>query len=326
MATRFVRNSETSVWRDCLLKWYFSHYLGFLTNTVNPNFWLGTLIHQALSEWYLGNVEHPEHYFWWLAEMSIEQERGARILIDGDDFDMDSLSSLRAYRDMGVVMLEGYVEWAEKNDDFDVIDTEVAYYIDLENHDGESFTFVGRFDLLCENSDGIWVRDFKTAKDFRATETVSQDSQFRRYPWMVAEAHPQWAEDIRGSVWVGLRKIVPSGRSKPPYFESYPIELTSEELAGTKREVVAEVTSIMRTESELNSGANPDDLIYPSPTYDCAWKCNFFRNGMCESWRAGLAVSEYGRSFGSCGNDPYAEYKEDFENAVPTIGRREGGE
>lgn len=323
--TRFVRNSETSVWRECLLKWYFSYYLGFLTKSINPNFWLGTLVHEALSEWYLGNVENPEHYFWWLAEMSIEQERGFSIEVDGKDFDMNQLEELEKFQELGVVMIEGYVEWAEENDDFDVIDTEVAYYIDLETHDGETFTFVGRFDLLAENSEGIWVRDFKTAKDFRAIATVSQDPQFRRYPWMVATAHPEWAGDVRGSVWVGLRKIIPSERTKPPYFESFPIELTPAELDGAGREVVAEVTKIMRLEIELKSGVEVTDVIYPSPTFDCSWKCNFFRNGMCETWRAGVDVTEYAKNFGSWDNDPYAEYKKDFKSAVPAIGRREGG-
>ena len=326
-ARRFVRNSETSLWRECRLKWYLSYYLGFLTDTINPNFWLGTLIHQALSEWYLDRVQHPAHYFWWLAEESITQERGFSISIDGSDFEMDYLADLEKYQKMGVAMLEGYLEWAaEHHSDFDVLDSELSYFVDLVTHHGRPFTFVGRFDMLTEDSEGLRVQDFKTAKDFRAIQTVDQDPQFRRYPWMLTEAHPEWADDVAGSQWIGLRKIIPSSRSKPPYFDTVPIDLTSAELAGAKREVVSEVTEMLVVEETLQAGTNTADVIYPSPTFDCSWKCQFFKNGMCQSWRAGLDVTEYGKLHGSWNNDPYAEYKDDFDTAVLTIGRREGGE
>lgn len=323
---RYVRNSETSLWRECRLKWYLSYYRGFLTDRVNPKFWLGTLVHYALSEWYRGHVSDPAHLFWWLAEESIQQERGLSIEIDGEDLGFDQLVELEEAQALGLAMVEGYVEWAaEFHNDFEVLDSEIAYYIELTDYNDRPFTFVARLDLLAEDSEGIRVHDFKTAKDFRAKDTVHADPQFRRYAWVLTEAHPHWAGDVVGSMWVGLRKIVPSARSKPPYYDRVPVDLTFDEIDGTKREVLAEVTDMLEVEEWLKGDETDRKFIFPNPTMDCAWRCQYFRNGMCNAWRAGQDVTELGSMSGTWGNDPYKEYREDDETAVP-IGRREGGE
>lgn len=320
---RFLRNSETGIWRDCRLKWYLTFVLGFQTNRVNPAFWLGTLVHLALSEWYLGRTTDPAHMFYEIGRETIEQMREAKITAEGQDLDLDNIAELEKWLHVGTVMLEGYQEWDKRHRDFDVIDSELSYYVDLEDANGSPFTFVGRFDLLTENSEGIRVGDFKTAADFRAMKTVHTDMQFRRYPWMVREAHPEWAEQVVGSMWLGLRKIAPSPRSKPPYFDRVLIDLTEGEYEQVKIEVQSEAADIVGTEVELQWD-DPRRYIYPSPTVDCTWKCDYFRNGLCSAWRSGLDPTKYGEGYGSWGNDPYQEYRDDFDGAV-VIGLNEGG-
>ena len=325
MPTRFVRNSETSIWRQCKLKWLLSYFLGYLNDSINKHFWLGGLVHLALSEWYLGKITDPAHFFWWLGSTSIAQERGFEISIDGERFETGYLNELEKYLVLGQAMLEGYVEWAKKeNCDFDVIDSELAYFLEQDG-----FTFVARFDLLTENSEGIRVDDFKTASDFRAEKTVDQDQQFRRYPWLVSEVHPEWANSVAGSKWVALRKMAPSARSKPPYFKRQTIDLSPTELHQVGLELFAEVTDMLFVEERLNEGVDPRCHIYPSPSVDCSWKCNFFGNGICRTWRAGAsvdAIKQFGELFGSWENDHYAEYRADFEGALPIgiASRREG--
>ena len=326
---RYVRNSETEVWRDCRLKWYFSYYLGFLSEGINPNFWLGTFVHYALSEWYMGRTPHPAHLFWTISEDWLEANRSASIAIDGDDLEYDEWAEIRKYQDLGISMLEGYVAWAQEHDDFDVIDSELAYWLELEDHRGFPFVFVCRFDLLTENSEGIRVRDFKTASDFRDRAVVRTYQQFRRYPWVVTQAHPDWADDVVGSAWVGLRKVIPSARSKPPYFATELIDLSPEELAASGQELITDVTQILVVEEQLQQGAEPRVMINPNPNFNCSWKCTFYKNGLCELWRTGAEddeISAAGLLHGSWGNDPYAEYKEDEPGSVLAIGRREGGD
>lgn len=321
---RFVRNSETSIWRECRLKWYLTFVLGFETNRVNPAFWLGTLVHLALSEWYLGKTTDPAHLFYEIGGETIDQMRTEKITAEGKDLDLDNLGELEKWHRIGTVMLEGYQEWDATHRDFDVLDSELSYYVDLEDANGVPFTFVGRFDILTENSEGIRVGDFKTAADFRAMKTIHTDMQFRRYPWMVREAHPQWADQVVGSMWLGLRKIAPSSRSKPPYFERVLIDLTESEYEQVKREVQAEVAEITSVEAGILEGHDERLMIYPSPTVDCTWKCDYFRNGLCSIFRSGLDPTDYGQNYGSWGNDPYKEYRDDFDGAV-TIGLSDGG-
>ena len=229
------------------MKWYISHVLGFKSTVTNPNFWLGTLVHHVLSEWYLGRTPDPELMFYQIGLEQIEEMRSAKITSQGIDLDLEHIAVLEKWLRVGTEMMAGYVIWDAKHRDFDVIDSEVSYYIDLEDAKGRPFTFVGRFDLLTENSEGIRVTDFKTAADFRAMTTVHTDMQFRRYPWMVMEAHPEWADQVAGSMWIGLRKIAPSGRSKPPYFERVLIDLSPGEFEQVKREVQAEAADIIET-------------------------------------------------------------------------------
>ncbi|MEK0324298.1 MAG: PD-(D/E)XK nuclease family protein [Nitrosopumilus sp.] len=325
---RPIRTSETGIWRQCKLKWYLTFILGFQGNKINTAFWLGTLVHFVLSEWYLGRTTDPAHLFTIISTELIAYERNEGISVEGVDLDFNNVQELEESQKLGVAMLEGFQGWAEKNfSDFDVIDSELSFYLPMETLDGDDFTYVIRLDLLTENSEGIRVVDFKTAKDFRAEKTVEMDQQFRRYPWMVMRAlPPKEAKKVQGSEWVALRKMIPSARSKPPYFKRQPIDLGPTEWKGVEQEIIAEATDIIRTEKWLADGVDPRSVIYPSPTFDCSWKCEYFSNGLCFSWRAGLDVSdpELIVGQGTMGNDPYSEYKADWANAVPvSIGRLE---
>jgi hypothetical protein len=317
---RLLRNSEGSTWRECRLKWYLTFILGFNSTGVNPNFWLGNLVHYVLSEWYLGRTTDPAHLFWELAEASLQELQEAKVDLAGELIMLENIEVLTKWARVGTAMIEGYQEWDAEHRDFDVLDSELSYYLDLEDDDGRPFTLAGRIDLLTENSDGIRVVDFKTAADFRAEKTVDQDPQFRRYPWMVRAAHPEWAGEIAGSAWFALRKIEPSGRSKPPYFKRVLIDINSEgEWEQVGVELHAEATALLSTEERL--AERPDllrNLIYPSPTVDCSWKCDYFQNGLCKVYRSGRDPSKFGQNYGSWGNDHYEEYKLDIKGAVTT--------
>lgn len=322
---RPVRNSELSVLRRCKLKWYFTFVLGFLSAKINKHFWLGGLVHFALSEYYMGRTSDPAHLFYQVGLELINEERIEPILIDGEEIEFDNVAELEIALELGVAMLEGYQEWA-KQDDFDVIDTELAYYIQMEDFQDRPFTMVARMDRITENSEGIRVGDFKTCADFRDQKWIDQDQQFRRYPWMITKAHEDWADDVIGSEWIGLRKQAETSRSKPPYFMNKLIDLTTEDFIEIERELRAEITDLFDLEQQLVETENPRDVIYPNPMERCSWDCDYFANGLCQAWRRGLDVTEFGDHFGQWGIDPYIEYRDDWATAVPVvIGRREEG-
>ena len=323
---RPVRNSELSVLRRCKLKWYFTFWLGFLSSKINKHFWLGTLVHFALSEYHLGRTTDPAHLFNQVGKELIAAERIDPITVGGEVIEFDNVAELEIALELGTAMLEGYVDWHKQNDDFDVIDTELGLYIQMQDYYDRPFTMVARLDLVQENSEGVRVRDFKTAADFRDQKWIDQDQQFRRYPWMLRQAHPDWASDVIGSEWVALRKMKESNRSKPPYFMRELIDLTEEDFVEVGHELRAEATDLFDLEAKLQEGGDVRQVIYPNPMERCTWDCDYSSNGLCQAWRRGLDVTEFGDHFGQWGVDPYIEYKDEWAVAVPVvIGRREEG-
>jgi hypothetical protein len=308
------------------LKWYFTFVLGFLSAGINKHFWLGGLIHFALSEYHLGRTTDPAHLFWEIGTELISYERENVLTIDGEEIDFDNAGELEVYLDLGVAMLSGYTEWNLTVQDYEVLDTELAYYVELEDNKERPLTLVARLDCLTENSEGIRVKDFKTCADFRDQKWIDQDQQFRRYPWMVRRSHPEWADEVVGSEWVALRKMAESNRSKPPYFMNKTIDLAPEDYVEIERELRAEITALFDLEEAVAEASNPRDVIYPNPMERCTWDCDYSSNGLCMAWRRGLDVTEFGEHFGQWGVDPYIEYKDDWATAVPVvIGRREEG-
>lgn len=322
---RPLRNSEFSVFRRCHLKWYFTFKLGFLSSKINRHFWLGGLVHFALSEFSLGKTNDAAHLFYEIGAYLIDQERQTSITVGGVEMDYDNAAELEDYLHMGVAMLEGYQEW-KSNPDYTVIDSELSYYVQLEDFRKRPFTMVARLDRLDENSEGIRVTDFKTCADFRDQKWIDQDQQFRRYPWMVRRTHKDWAKEIVGSRWTALRKIKPSSRTLPPYYMEKLIDLGPEDYREIERELRAEATDLFNLEEKLAKTKNVREVIYPNPMERCTWDCDYSGNGLCAAWRRGLDVTTFGEHFGTWGVDPYMEYKEDWSTAVPVvIGRREEG-
>lgn len=321
---RPVRNSELSVLRRCKLKWYFTFQLGFLSAKINKHFWLGGLIHFCLSEYHLNKTNDPAHLFYEIGRDFIDTEQIDKVVVEGVEMDFEDLADLEKYLILGTSMLEGYQDWHK--DDFDVLDTELAYYVQMEDYRNRVFTMVARIDLLAEDSEGIRVKDFKTAADFRDQKWIELDQQFRRYPWMVRQAHPDWADEVVGSEWIALRKMTDTSRSKPPYFMSKKIDLTPEDYIEIERELRAEITDLFDFEEQVAQADNIREVVYPNPMERCTWDCDYYTNGLCQAWRRGLDVTEFGDHFGQWGVDPYIEYRDEWEVAIPVIiGRREEG-
>lgn len=321
---RPVRNSELSVLRRCKLKWFFTFELGFLSSKINKHFWLGGLVHYALSEYHLGHTTDPAHLFWEIGSYLIDEERQMSVTIGDEEITYDNAAELDVALDLGVALLEGYQDWLKE--DFDTIDTELGYFVQMEDNKERPFTMVARLDRLDENSEGIRVTDFKTCADFRDQKWIDQDQQFRRYPWLVRQSNPDWADEVVGSRWLALRKVRPSSRSKPPYFMERLIDITPEEFVEIENELRAEITDLFDLEERLTQATDVRTVIYPSPMERCTWDCDYFANGLCQAWRRGLDITDFGDHFGQWGVDPYIEYRDDWSTAVPVvIGRREEG-
>jgi hypothetical protein len=61
---------------------------------------------------------------------------------------------------------------------------------------------------------------------------------------------------------------------------------------------------------QLDAGADPHQVAYPSPSSDCTWKCPFYT--ACPMFDDGSAVVDYVQD-NFTQYDPYQRYKEEDE-------------
>lgn len=114
-----MRTSERGSLKRCPQQWYWSQVEGLRPNTEASPLWFGSAVHEALAAWYLPGLKrgpHPAETF----EAVLEGDRSVRINDEGDE------ELFVNARELGVDMLERYVEEYGKDESWDVIATEHA--------------------------------------------------------------------------------------------------------------------------------------------------------------------------------------------------------
>lgn len=172
--------SDISNFQQCRYKWYFSSHLpGKLGRGIEADagpMWKGSEVHLGLEHYY-GKKPIPE---------SIAPENRAII-----DF---------------------YIQWAKKNDDFKgIINTEKAYEVPFFTDDnGVDHTFNSRFDLIVYDKDRkIHIVDFKcTSQSFDGYEGFirNQNEQARCYSFMGRELY---GSNFGGITFVFIKSKAP---------------------------------------------------------------------------------------------------------------------
>ena len=166
---------------------------------------------------------------------------------------------------------------------------------------------VGRLDLFVEDFDGrIWVVDHKTSKDRLDTEILTLDDQMTMYIWA---AQRILGREIAGCLYNVLRKKLPvvpkvlasgKGLSKDKSMDTtYDVYLQALDDNGFDPEDYAEYLQMLknkdtgfftrarvyRNQHEIAMAGRMllleaidmlnDPYIYPTPTWDCRWKCDY---------------------------------------------------
>ena len=165
---------------------------------------------------------------------------------------------------------------------------------------------VGRIDLIIQDTDNrIWVLDHKTSKDKLDKELLTLDDQMTMYIWAIQQI---LEVQIAGCLYNVLRKKIPSiprvlkagGLSKDKSIDTtYDVYLSTiyandldpadyQEILShlsEKNSQFFERVAVKRNQHEIAMAGRMvlmegiDMLnapyIYPNPTWDCGWKCDF---------------------------------------------------
>lgn len=291
MEPRYRRTSETSTYRDCRQRWYWSYIQRLAPPRTANALAFGTMIHSALEQWYIpGKIRglNPAIAF---RDAYLENDTFSQWDEDGN-----KVSSF----DLGMAMLEGYVAKYGTESEIDIVCPERVFEREILDKKGNYLaTYVCKLDAVFRNNlnGRIGLLEHKTAKTIDEVRINSgYGDQGLRY-WYFAnlilreEGILAKGQLLDGVLYNFLRKGMPDERpknaqglalnkdgsvskvQKSPLFVRQWIKFTEQELKQVERRIRAEAWEMR----EAEEGRLP---IYKNPSKDCSWKCQF--RDMCE--------------------------------------------
>lgn len=203
MSTNFLRTSERNLFKRCQWAWE-RNYIDRLEPRKRHSaaLWFGTGIHLALEHWYIPGTKRGRNPIDTWNEYCDESEANTEYIntyMEGD------FSEAVEARELGIDMLQGYLDTYGDEPWMDVISSELTFQVPLK-HDswvvdgtspddmaqkipGLTTTYVGTFDLVYRDTrDGkLYVLDHKTARALGAANTqyLPLDDQAGAY-WAMA--------------------------------------------------------------------------------------------------------------------------------------------
>lgn len=314
-----VRTSERSTFRRCPQKWYWRYVDRLAPVREKGALVFGTGVHHALEHYYPPGKKrgpHPARTFEeWFAEHSSSFSQW-----DDEGNKVDAL-------DLGVAMLEQYVDTYGKDPDIEVIQPEMSVSVDVYDDKGRYVcTLVGKIDTVVRlrSTGRLLLWDHKTAKTIEQNMGVigGYPEQGLSYLWLATHflrSEGTLGEDefIDGIVFNWLRKALPddrpqnedghylnkdgsvSKRQPPPFFYRQELRVAPRSLVEWQRRLVRE----QWVRERMADGRFP---LYKSPTKDCSWDCEF--RDMCELHEMGADWKAV-RDFELTTWDPYSDHE-----------------
>lgn len=232
-----LRTSERGTFKRCRFKWYLEFVELRKPIRDVPPLRFGTLIHMALAKYYKPGLKrgpHPAKTFekLYLADVKEAEHFGFRV---GDDQEWINAG------DLGVSMLENYVDHYGSDDEWEVIVTEQPFELPIKHE--RPFHYVGVVDIVMRHrpTKKLYIWDHKSAASI-STRYLLLDEQGSAYwtfgvEWLYRKGFLKKNQKLAGIVFNFLRKAEPdirprnelgqylnqdgsvSKKQPPPYFE-----------------------------------------------------------------------------------------------------------
>jgi hypothetical protein len=303
-----LTNSEVGVWNRCKRKWWLGVYrqLTLKTRDYMGLAAVGGRVHRAFAAWYVPDGQErtdPREALEraivedWTAIVAQERQRPSYI---DDDASLGDLSTrFHSAVSLERAMVEGYVEWIiERGDDAQLRitapETEVNALIEGDVAD-EHVVFRARALLdvrMTRVADGTRLfADHKTVGNFaQKRKTLHMNPQMLHYhllEWLNTE---EGGARCDGALYNMIRRVKRGPTAKPPFYERVEVHHNAYEIDAYRRRLLGAARDIMRTERELNAGADPMSVCYPNPTDACSFDCDFF--AICHMFDDGSRVDD----------------------------------
>lgn len=318
-----VSNSEIQTWLDCKRRWYLSFYreLGVKKedSAITGALAFGTRIHICLERMYTTG-ENP---------IDVYEELHSKIVYDILTHeamygmrDKELRKKAQNEREMAHAMLSGYISWTEENgidEGLRMAGAEIVVQV-ASGHPGVALR--GKLDQrVYREIDGARLfRDFKTAANLTDGPTLLPlDEQMKFYMMLerldaLAKTGDQPPEPTRGGLYLMLKKNKQTSRAAPPFYSQVEVHHNNLTLESMWIRTHKRLAEMIEARQQLDQDGDHRYWVYPHPTRDCKWKCEFVAvcpmmdDSTTETWNALLEAHYEHR-------DPYARYEEEDSKA-----------
>ena len=290
-----VSNSELQTFKRCRRKWWLGWYRRLMLQTEDFTSVraTGTRVHRALSYWYVPDGEKRVDPRDALERVIVDDwTKVARLAQERHTSD-DQLGELAVEfaqaTNLERAMVEGYVQWLEETGadaDLRITASETPLVVDQVvdmggdyHHEQREIQFIGLLDVRATrvtDKVNLFI-DHKTVGDLTApVVTLPQNEQMLHYHLM--EFLSLEDSDVRcdGALYNMLRRVKRSARAKPPFYDRIEVRHNKFELESYRRRALAATREILVAIDRLERGEEHFDVVYPTPTPECRWSCDFF--------------------------------------------------
>lgn len=177
--SRLVRNSERALFLRCRQAHHWGYTERLKPKVEAPALRFGTLIHKSLEARYPKGTRrgpHPTKIFKKLYDAELEKAMGFGF--------RDEDGTWQDARDVGIAMLDGYIDLYGKDEKYEVIATEQTFRYPIKFQGRTIAIFVGTFDGVWKNKNNgrLLIKDYKTTgKDPTKNPHLILDEQATTY-------------------------------------------------------------------------------------------------------------------------------------------------
>ena len=302
-----LRNSERQSFLGCRLRWWWEWEDRRKPTSTKPALTFGDLVHQALERYYKKGRKrgpHPAKTFTKVYD-DYTLKQGYHIGMKVKDNDDEELVWTKA-RDLGIAMLNGYVDKYGPEDHIEVIVPEMPFRVKLHHPKNGSYvvTAVGKLDAVyrdrSKSKRPLGIIDHKTAASIQ-TGHLALDEQAGTYfalapIFLKSVGLMDEDEYLQHILFNFLRKAMPDQRPRnkkghylnqdgsvskkqpPPYFERREVIRNENDSANLINRIIIQAWEM----KQVRKGKLP---IYKHPTRDCSTMCSF--HAICELHETG---------------------------------------
>lgn len=263
-----IHVSMINAYKTCPRMYFYEYVEGLRPKAESVKLSLGRGFHKALAAFY--------------AQISPEAARAAYEKWVGEEVPALAARNLDAQEiydaaALGAEMLEAYLEFAAREDDFVPLRhqgtpaIEIPFRVPVWTPKGtrcRGVYYSGTFDgVVRDRAGNLWVMEHKTAQSFPAEITLRLDEQAGLY---LLAAYQLLDEPPKGVIYNVVRKVSPS-KARGEVVKRWKLIRTGPELVYMRNRLYYALKQI-----------RSDKVFMPSPGFHCSWKCGYTQLCICE--------------------------------------------